>query len=147
MRQWELDSGSLRADHSMLTGSTGEHTVKPIFNIGDGQASHPHGQPGDSFAQVFYDLQSDLGVLKDQFFKLAAADFFLNASRLSASSSAGSMFWNIQRWPMQVGDRSMSLPAIFSHRQAIFSLNTDFFQGDSNHLTQYHTENTQETRN
>jgi hypothetical protein len=43
-------------------------------NIGDGQASHPHRQPGDSFAEVFYDLQSDLGVLKDQLFKLAAAE-------------------------------------------------------------------------
>lgn len=74
MRQWELDNCSLGAHRSMLFGNTGEHTVKPVFNIGDGQASHPHGQPGDSFAKIFYDLQCDLGVLKDHLFKLAAAE-------------------------------------------------------------------------
>ena len=74
MRQWKLDNRSLRADRSMLPGNTGDHAVKPIFNIGDGQASHPHGQPGDSLAKVFFDLQSDPGVLKDQFFKSASAE-------------------------------------------------------------------------
>jgi len=51
MRQWELDYGSLRADHSMLFG-----------NIGDGQTTYTPRQPVDSFAQVFNDLQSNLGI-------------------------------------------------------------------------------------
>lgn len=58
----------------MLFGYTGEHAIEPIFNIGNGHSTHTPGQRGNSFAQVFNDLQSDLGVLQYQLFKLATAE-------------------------------------------------------------------------
>ena len=73
MGQWKLDDNSFRADSFMFFGNTGEYPVKAVLDIGDSQASHPMGQPGDTFTEVFDDLQADLGVLKDQSLELTAA--------------------------------------------------------------------------
>ena len=53
MGQWKLDDNSLWADGSMFFGNTGEYPVKVVLDIGHGQASHPVGQPDDTFTEVF----------------------------------------------------------------------------------------------
>lgn len=44
MRQWELDNGSLRADHSMFFGNTRGHTV-PCHDFPTPKAYIPYAEP------------------------------------------------------------------------------------------------------
>jgi len=74
MRQWELDDDSLWAACTMLFGDAAEYAVKPVFNIGNSQATNASRQPGNPFAKIFDNLQANFRVLQDQFFKLAPAE-------------------------------------------------------------------------
>ena len=63
MCQRKQNDHAARTLGAVLFCHTGEHAVKPVFDIGDGEAADPAGEPGDSFTEVFDDLKPHIGLI------------------------------------------------------------------------------------